>query len=211
MNKKITIIDYGVGNILSIKNAINFFGNEADVTNDAKKIEKSTHLILPGVGAFSAAMKKLKENNLIEPIITAKDNQSYILGICLGMQLLFTKSEEFNTTNGLGFIKGNIKKLDKFDSNMNLKLPHIGWTNCDLDSSKIGIDIMKNIAPKDKFYFVHSYALKDYDTNLTVLKSNYKNIKFPAMVKYKNIYGCQFHPEKSRIAGLTLIKNFSEL
>ena len=211
MSKKITVIDYGVGNILSIKNAISYFGHQPDVTSDPEKIKKSTHIILPGVGAFSAAMQKLRENNLIEPIIAAKNNHSYILGICLGMQLLFTKSEEFNTTNGLGFIKGNIKKLDKFESSLNLKLPHIGWENCNLESSKVDIDIMKNISSKDKFYFVHSYALQDYDSNLTILKSNYENIEFPAVVKYKNIYGCQFHPEKSRIAGLQLIKNFSGL
>ncbi len=211
MNREITIIDYGVGNILSLKNAINFYGNKPIVTSDPKKIEKSSHIILPGVGAFSAAMRKLKDLNLIKPLINAKNNQSYILGICLGMQLLFTKSEEFEITNGLNFIKGNIKKLDKFNSKLNIKLPHIGWKNCNLEFFKEKISIMKNISPNDEFYFVHSYALKDYQDDLIILQSNYKNIKFPSVINFKNIYGCQFHPEKSRDAGLKLIKNFSEL
>ncbi|RPG94702.1 MAG: imidazole glycerol phosphate synthase subunit HisH [Candidatus Pelagibacter sp. TMED253] len=211
MNKEITIIDYGVGNILSIKNAISFYGNRPVVTNDPVKIEKASHIILPGVGAFSAAMDKLKDLNLIKPLIKAKNNQSYILGICLGMQLLFTKSDEFKITNGLNFIKGNIKKLNKFNSDLNVKLPHIGWKNCNLESFKNNISIMKNISSKDEFYFVHSYALKDYTEDLNILESNYKSIKFPSVVNFKNIYGCQFHPEKSRTSGLKLIKNFSEL
>jgi len=156
-------------------------------------------------------MRKLKDLNLIKPLINAKNNQSYILGICLGMQLLFTKSEEFEITNGLNFIKGNIKKLDKFNSKLNIKLPHIGWKNCNLEFFKEKISIMKNISPNDEFYFVHSYALKDYQDDLIILQSNYKNIKFPSVINFKNIYGCQFHPEKSRDAGLKLIKNFSEL
>lgn len=211
MIKKIIIIDYGIGNILSIKNAISFHGYSPIVTSDHKEIEKASHIILPGVGAFPSAMKKLSELNLIEAILKAKDNQSYLLGICLGMQLLFTNSEEFESTKGINLIKGNIIKLNKFNPEFNSKLPNIGWRNCEVDSLKNGIDILKDTSSHDEFYFVHSYGLTDYEKDLNVSKSNYKNIKFPAIINHKNIYGCQFHPEKSGPQGLKIIKNFLEL
>ena len=210
MTNKITIIDYGVGNILSLKNAVSSCGHDTIVTNKPKEIESATHIILPGVGAFSAAMEKLQSLNLINPLTKAKNNESFILGICLGMQLLFSQSEEFKITNGLNFIEGEIKKLDKFESGIDVKLPHIGWQKCNFNSSE-KINILENLSSNDEFYFVHSYALKNYNNNLKISKSNYKNIKFPAIINYKNIYGCQFHPEKSRKAGLKLIKNFSML
>lgn len=210
-NKKIVIIDYGVGNILSIKNAISFHGYEASVTSDHTEIQSASHIILPGVGAYPAAMKKLINLNLIESITKANNNKCFILGICLGMQLLFTSSEEFEKIEGLNLIRGDIIKLDKFSSNPNFKLPNIGWRNCEIDSSKVKLDILNNIFQSDKFYFVHSYGLTKYEKSLNVIKSKYGNIDFPALINYKNIYGCQFHPEKSREQGLTIIKNFLEL
>jgi glutamine amidotransferase len=211
LDKKIVIIDYGVGNILSIKNAISFHGYTAIVTNDNKKIESASHIILPGVGAFPSAMKKLRDLNLIESILRAGNNQSYILGICLGMQLLFTSSEEFELTRGIDLIRGKIVKLDKFNSNFNSKLPNIGWKTCKKDTQKDNIKILKNISSSDEFYFVHSYGLSSYEKELNVSKSNYGNIEFPAVINYKNVYGCQFHPEKSGPQGLKLIKNFLKL
>lgn len=211
MINKIIVIDYGVGNILSIKNAILYHGYSPHITNKKKDIESASHIILPGVGAFPEAMKKLKDLDLINPIHEAANKQTYLLGICLGMQLLFTSSEEFETTNGLNLIKGNIIKLDKFNSNFNLKLPNIGWRNCEIDSKKNNISILKNLFSEDKFYFVHSYGLYNHDDDLNLVKSNYKNLEIPAVVNHKNIYGCQFHPEKSRVQGLKVLKNFLEL
>jgi glutamine amidotransferase len=210
-NKKIVIIDYGVGNILSIKNAISSLGYDTLVTNDHVEIQSASHIILPGVGAYPAAMKKLISLNLIETIMEASNNESFILGICLGMQLLFTSSEEFERTEGLNLIKGDIIKLDKFNSNLNFKLPNIGWRNCEIDSFQKKLDILNNITQEDQFYFVHSYGLVKYEKSLSVIKSKYQNIDFPALINYKNIYGCQFHPEKSREQGLTIIKNFLQL
>ncbi len=211
MINKIIIINYGVGNILSIKNSISFHGYAPIVTNDHKEIENASHIILPGVGSFPSAMKKLRDLNLIEPILVARKNNSHILGICLGMQLLFTNSEEFELTKGLNLIRGNIIKLNKFNSNFNSKLPNIGWRNCEVDDLNNNINILKKISSTDEFYFVHSYGLSNYEKDLNVSKSNYQNVKFPAVINYKNIYGCQFHPEKSGPQGLRIIKNFLDL
>ena len=164
--KKVIIVDYGVGNILSIKNAITFHGYTPIVTNDHKEIESASHIILPGVGAFPSAMKKLRDLELIEPILKAKENQSYLLGICLGMQLLFTNSEEFQLTKGINLIKGSIVKLDKLNANFDSKLPNIGWRNCEIDSSKNSIDILKDLSLSDEFYFVHSYALVSHEKKI---------------------------------------------
>jgi glutamine amidotransferase len=209
--KKIVILDYDTGNILSIKSAILFHGYEALVTRDHKIIESASHIILPGVGAFPAAMKKLMELDLIESLIKAKNNNAYILGICLGMQLLFTDSEEFEKTKGLNLIKGNIIKINKFNSNLDIKLPNIGWRNCKIDNSEVPLDILNNISESDKFYFIHSYVVANYEKKIKVFKSVYQNIHFPAVINYKNIYGCQFHPEKSGPQGLRFIKNFINL
>ena len=211
MNKKILIIDYGLGNILSIKNAINYFGYDVIVTNDIKEIKSASHIILPGVGAFPTAMKKLKDIDLIESMYEAKERNAFILGICLGMQLLFTNSEEFELTNGINLMKGNIVKLDKFDSSFKSKLPNIGWRSCKKVPSNKNIKILKDITPSDKFYFVHSYGLVNYEKKLNVSKSIYKNIEFPAVINFENIYGCQFHPEKSGPQGLKIIRNFLQL
>ena len=210
-SKKIVIVDYGVGNILSIKNAILFHGYDAIVTEDRELIELASHIILPGVGAFPEAMKKLIELNLVECLINANNNNAYILGICLGMQLLFTDSEEFEKTEGLNLIKGNIVKLNKFNSHLDIKLPNIGWRNCRINNSEIQLNILNNISESDKFYFVHSYAVFNYEKKIQIIKSVYQNIYFPAVVNYKNIYGCQFHPEKSGPQGLRFIKNFIDL
>ncbi len=211
MNKKISIIDYGVGNILSIQNAIRFNGFDPIITSKPELIEKSTHIILPGVGAFPAAMEKLKKLNLIDPIQSLKEKGKFILGICLGMQLLFSKSEEFKNTEGLKLIKGDITKLDKFDNYHDIKLPNIGWRKLDLDSSNNKIELLTDIKKNSQFYFVHSYALKEFSKNVKIIKSSYGNINFPAIVKENNIFGCQFHPEKSRENGLKLINNFLNL
>ena len=117
MSNKIVIIDYGVGNILSIKNAISYNGYTPIVTNQHKEIESASHIILPGVGAFPSAMKKLRDLDLIEPIVKAKNDKAYLLGICLGMQIFFTNSTEFELTNGINLIEGNIIRLDKFNKN----------------------------------------------------------------------------------------------
>lgn len=211
MTKKIVIIDYGVGNILSIKNAISYQGYDSIVTNKNKLIENSTHIILPGVGAYPLAMEKLKNLKLIDSLKIAREKGIFILGICLGMQLLFSESDEFGSSEGLNLIKGNIAKLDKFKQNQNIKLPNIGWRYLDNNEKNLKIDILDNLTDNDKYYFIHSHALIEYEKNVKVVNSSYQNIIFPAVVNLKNIYGCQFHPEKSRTQGLKILENFLNL
>lgn len=209
MNKKITIIDYGVGNILSIKNAINFLGEEVKYSNDYKTLKDSTHIILPGVGAFPSAMERLKKLKLIEIIQEVASKNIYILGICLGMQVLFEKSSELKETMGLNLIKGEVINLKNF-TKTNVKLPHIGWNKI-IDENDIQNPILKSINKDDFFYFVHNYAGNNIKNIDNISYTNYGNIKFPSMVQKNNIFGCQFHPEKSGKPGLSLIKNFIEL
>ena len=211
MTNNIVIIDYGVGNILSIKNAISFNGFDSIVTNDPEKIKKASHIILPGVGAYPSAINKLKKMNLVESINEAKENNSYILGICLGMQLLFSSSEEFEFTEGLNLIEGNIIKLNSKNNNSNLKLPNIGWRCLEEGFQDQNLNILKDIPTDSKFYFVHSFALENYKKEISVINTKYMNIKFPAVVNFKNVFGCQFHPEKSRLPGLKIINNFLSL
>ena len=211
MTKKIVIIDYGVGNILSIKNAISYQGYDSIVTNKNKLIENSTHIILPGVGAYPLAMEKLKNLKLIDSLKIAREKGIFILGICLGMQLLFSESDEFGSSEGLNLIKGNIAKLDKFKQNQNIKLPNIGWRYLDNNEKNLKIDILDNLTDNDKYYFIHSHALIEYEKNVKVVNSSYQNIIFPAVVNLNNFYGCQFHPEKSRTQGLKILENFLNL
>ncbi len=211
MTKKIVIIDYGVGNILSIKNAISYQGYDSIVTNKNKLIENSTHIILPGVGAYPLAMEKLKNLKLIDSLKIAREKGIFILGICLGMQLLFSASDEFGSSEGLNLIKGKIAKLDKFKQNQNIKLPNIGWRYLENNEKNLKIDILNNLTDNCKYYFIHSHALIEYEKNVKVINSSYQNIIFPAVVNLKNIYGCQFHPEKSRTQGLKILENFLNL
>ena len=211
MTSNIVIIDYGVGNILSIKNAVSFNGFNTIVTSDPEKIKKASHIILPGVGAYPSAINKLKKMNLVDSIKEAKENNSYILGICLGMQLLFSSSEEFEFTEGLDLIKGDIIKLKSKNKNSNLKLPNIGWRSLEKGFQKQNLSILKDVPSDSKFYFIHSFALENYKEEISVINTKYMNIKFPAVVNFKNIFGCQFHPEKSRLQGLKIIKNFLSL
>tara|TARA_B100000965_G_C19529354_1_gene730357 strand:- start:299 stop:925 length:627 start_codon:yes stop_codon:yes gene_type:complete len=207
LNKqKILIIDYGTGNISSIKNAILFNDGKVIISSKTEEIESATHIILPGVGSFPEAIKKLKKKNLIESIQSAHKKGAYILGICLGMQLFFTEGEEFVKCKGLDLIKGKIKKMRS-----NLKLPNIGWRNCNIKEKVSDIKILKDITNKDNFYFIHSYILTEYSKKIFIETSTYGNINFPSVFQSENIFGCQFHPEKSRGAGLKIIKNFINL
>ncbi|MHB1664399.1 MAG: imidazole glycerol phosphate synthase subunit HisH [bacterium] len=202
---KIVIIDYGMGNLNNVKNSFNKIGFNPVITDDFHEIEKATHLILPGVGGFKDAMKELKNKNLIQPIKDAISNYEFVsfLGICLGMQLLFESSEEFGETEGLGILKG---KVIKFNENIVPIIPHIGWN--DINIKKNEIKEFKNIKNNSFFYFLHSYYCKPDDVVITAASCFYYE-KFAACVKKDNIFACQFHPEKSHNAGLTLLKNFA--
>ena len=208
--KKIVVIDYECGNLLSLYRAIEFVGYKAEVTKDKQKILNASHLILPGVGAFGHAMNKLEKFDLKETIKNYANLKKPLLGICLGMQALFSKSNEFGVTEGLDMIKGEVIKIKSSDKE--IKVPHIGWneifpTNTNENSLKI---FPKELHGKN-FYFVHSYIGVSKNSNQTNAIAKYADISIPAIVSSENVYGCQFHPEKSGKNGITLIKNFCNL
>ena len=211
-SKKITIIDYGCGNILNLARAIKFLGYEADITHDKNKIINSSYVILPGVGAFGNAMKQIEKYNLHNAILEYAKSNKPLLGICLGMQILLTVSYEFGVHKGLGLIEGKVIKISN-EKNKEIKIPHMGWNEIYPNNNKKEWKnkILKNSSIGKSFYFVHSFVCitKDYDSTIAVC--NYSDISIPAVVATGNVFGCQFHPEKSADNGLAVLKNFCEI
>ncbi len=200
----VAVIDYGVGNLFSLLSSLKAIGADAVITNDVDTIKNADRIILPGVGAFEDAAKKLFESGLHEVIIEEAKNGKPLMGICLGMQLLFERSFEYGEHRGLGLIKGDIMGFDgKIDKS--LKIPQIGWNALKL--TKKDCPLWKHIKEGDYVYFVHSYfaALSD----ATASSSEY-GIEFTAAVSDGNVYGCQFHPEKSGDVGLNILRGFCE-
>ena len=203
----IVIIDYGMGNLNSVKNALDFLGLENKISSNIDEIKNANALILPGVGAFPDAMETIEKLSLDKLIKEEVKNNKPILGICLGMQLLFEKGFEGIEKNGLGLLKGSIVKMQD-DKENNIKIPHIGWNNLKYNKR----DELFNSIEEGKFvYYVHSYFAKDYDEEDLVAYSEYGDNKIPGVVRRNNVMGAQFHPEKSGTVGLSILKNFGEL
>jgi len=195
------IIDYGLGNIDSVARAFEKIGVETKISKDKDEIMNAKSIILPGVGAFRDAINALKEMDLI-PILKEHVNKGkFLIGICLGMQLLYEKSYENGEYEGLGFIKGSVKKLD-----IDLKVPHMGWNNLKFNRKD---EIVKYIKEDDYVYFVHSYYVNSSNEELISYTDYEKRI--PAIVKKDNIYGIQFHPEKSSDVGMNILKAYGEM
>ena len=205
--KKITIIDYGCGNILSLRRGIQEVGYTSEITNDRKKIINSDFIILPGVGAFQNAMNLLDKNNLVDTLREyVLHKKKKILGICLGMQVFLTKSYEMGEHQGLNLIEGEVVQMKKYTKLNNLKVPHISWNEIYLNGSAKGMEnINKEISNKN-YYFVHSYLAVTKKEENTLAYCKYFDVKVPAVLNYKNILGCQFHPEKSGENGLQFLK-----
>lgn len=204
----IAIIDYGVGNLFSLKSSFAFIDKEAVVTGDPEVIEKCDRIILPGVGAFSDAAKKLKESGLGDIVKEQAAKGKPVLGICLGMQLLFEKSYEYGEHEGLGLIKGNVMPIADVVGK-ELKIPHIGWNALIFPKDKEKSPLYKYTNEGDFVYFVHSYYAADCDESITAV-SEY-GAMITASVQNGNIYGAQFHPEKSGNVGLGILKAFCEI
>ena len=198
----IAIIDYGAGNIFSVKNALDYLGLESKLVSDKESIKAADAVILPGVGAFPAAMKMLSETGLVE-IIKEEAAKKPFLGICLGMQMLFEKGYEFEECDGLGLIKGSVRKMEEPD----LIIPHMGWNKLEkLNDCKL----LEGLGDNEYVYFVHSYKAECADENISAY-SEYGG-RVPALVfDGKFVYGAQFHPEKSGSTGLAILRNFGEL
>jgi len=210
--KTISILNYGCGNLLSIKRAIEEVGYNSKIISEKGEIEKANFIILPGVGAFENAMNLLKQKNYIEPLkqYVLKEKKP-ILGICLGMQLFLTKSFEMGEHDGLDFISGEVISLNKLSKNKEIKVPQINWNKIKFVKESKTINIQKSLLNKS-FYFIHSYMAKLTDQKNLLGYCNYYDLSIPAVIQSENILGCQFHPEKSGKNGLTIFKNIlSEL
>lgn len=200
----IAIIDYGMGNLKSVYNALVKIGCECMITDNKDEIRKSDKLILPGVGAFKDCMDNLRKADLVDFIREEAKSGKPLLGICLGMQVLFEKGYEGKETEGLGLLKGNITKMVDSD----VKIPHIGWNNLEKNRED---DMLKGINKNPFFYYVHSYVACDYSDEDLVGYSFYGSLKIPGLIRRNNVIGAQFHPEKSGEDGLKILKNFKEL
>ena len=203
----VAIVDYGVGNLFSLKSSFAEIGYEAVVTNDEEVIKSSDKIILPGVGAFGDAIEKLKNSSMDRAVKEEAKKGKPLLGICLGMQLLFDKSFEYGEYDGLGLIKGEIRPIkDVIPSDY--KIPHIGWNALEFKGEKS--EIFKYLSDGDYVYFVHSYYLKAEDEAIVTATTDYSTL-IHASVEKDNVFACQFHPEKSSDVGLKILKNFVEL
>lgn len=198
----IAIVDYGAGNIFSVKNALDYLGIDGKLTADAEEIRKADEIILPGVGAFPWAMKMLNESGLTD-VIKEQSQVKPFLGICLGMQLIFEKGYEFEETEGLGLIKGSVQKIERTD----LSVPHMGWNGLIFNKE---CPILKGVSENEYVYFVHSYAAVCSENDVAAY-CDYGGKVTALVYDGKFVYGSQFHPEKSGAAGLKILKNFAAL
>ena len=198
----IAIIDYGAGNLFSVKNALDFLQKESTITEDVQEIRKADAMILPGVGAFPDAMRMLKEKGL-DKVICEEAQRKPLLGICLGMQMLFETSYEFKETKGLGLLEGSVVPID----GGGLKIPHMGWNSLHLQNDG---RLFKGIPEETYVYFVHSYYLQAKEPEIVKATAQY-GVTIHASVEKDNIFACQFHPEKSSKYGLKILENFAKL
>lgn len=210
MSSIIAIIDYGIGNVKSIFNALKRVGATPVLTNDTKELGNASGLILPGVGAFGHGMNLLHQCGLVSVIEQLVTDGKPILGICLGMQLFMDGSEEFGYHKGLGLVKGMVKRLDS-EGGIDVRLPHVGWNELEGDIAKWRSSILEGTTDSDSLYFVHSYACEPSDSAVALATSVYGNRRFCSSLQSENIFGCQFHPEKSGEVGLNILRNFVTL
>lgn len=200
----IAIIDYDAGNLKSVEKALLSLGQECVVTRDFKEIEQADKVILPGVGSFGQAMEQLKKFELDKVLKEIQDSGKPFLGICLGLQLLFERSEESEGVEGLGMLKGEILRIPDKEG---LKIPHIGWNSLDLQGNG---RLFAGLEEHPYVYFVHSYYLKAAEESIVKATTDY-SVRIHASVEQGNIFACQFHPEKSGSVGLQILKNFAEI
>ena len=195
----IAIIDYGMGNLRSVQKALEKVGAKALITHDAFTIEKSEKIVLPGVGAMKPAMEQLQDLKLIEPIKRVIEKGKPFLGICLGLQLLFEESDEGGRVNGIGILKGSVKKFTQG------KVPHMGWNQVNIKNKNARI--FEGTKEASDVYFCHSYYVQPQENKIIASMTEY-GINFVSAVASNNVFGLQFHPEKSQKVGLQVLKNF---
>lgn len=198
----ITIIDYAINNLHSVANAFRSLRIPTEITQDARRIQGAQKLVLPGVGAFGDAMNNLRTKNLLELLQEKVESGTPLLGLCLGLQLLFTESEEFGSVSGLDIIQGRVKKLP-----VDVQVPHIGWNQLRLLKSD---PLLEGVAEGSFVYFVHSFYATPVNYGHVLATTDY-GIEFTAMTRKGNVWATQFHPEKSQDVGLNILRNFASL
>jgi glutamine amidotransferase len=199
----ITVVDYGVGNLHSVAKAMEKVGAQVQVTNNWRDVDKADGVVLPGVGAFKDSMDAMHRSELAKAITGFIASGKPFLGVCVGLQMLFSESEEFGISKGLGVFPGRVVKFDQ-----KLKVPHMGWNQIQI--KKASNPLLQGIQEGEYFYFVHSYYVVPEQTSLIAAQSAY-GVDFTCMVWDKNVFGTQFHPEKSQTAGLKVYENFKNL
>jgi len=211
MSKKIVIIDYGIGNVKSMYNAFYNIGFKPELTSDKQTILNADAVVLPGVGAFNKGMENLNESGLFQIIHDFIKKGNPFLGVCLGMQMLLEESEEFGLTPGLGLIKGKVVKLPILPNSVE-KLPHVSWNELrEPTGGRWNGTILNKVPINTDAYFVHTFvAVPKYEENI-LATTDYAGINFCSAIHYENIYGTQFHPEKSSQSGLSILTNFVNL
>ena len=201
MTSKIVIIDYGMGNLRNVQKGFEKIGFEATLTRSKKEIGRASAIVLPGVGAFKDCMENLEKYGLIDPLLRSIEKGKPYLGICLGLQILFSKSEEFGSHKGLDLIRGNVVK---FKPNPEHKVPHMGWNTIE---KKREVPMLQGVEDGDFFYFVHSYFVVPEEAQVISTFTTYGN-PFVSSISKENLFATQFHPEKSQQKGLRLLENF---
>ena len=211
VNKKIIIVDYGLGNLFSVEQACQKVGLNVSISNSRSDIINADALIVPGVGAFLEAMTNLEKMDLINPIKEKVEKGIPFFGICLGMQLVFSKSEEFGSGNGLNLIPGIIKKFPESINGNDIKVPHISWNKI-YAHKKIWKDTpLYDINYNEYMYFVHSYYVAPFSEDSIITKTNYEGIEYCSAILKDNIFATQFHPEKSSEKGIKIYKNWATI
>ena len=201
----IIIVDYGMGNLKNVYNALKYLNIPSKISNEISEIRSADKLILPGVGAVNKAMYNLNNTGLSDVIKDKVNSGTPLLGICLGMQMIFKKGYENGICDGLGFIDGEVKLLSPTEK---VKIPHIGWNRLEYSNKN---DLIKGLEENSFVYYVHSYVATNVKDKNLLGFSNYGGIKIPSIVCNDNVYGTQFHPEKSGETGLRILKNFGEV
>ena len=202
----IAIVDYGVGNLFSLVSSLKALGLEAEVTGDAGRLRAADRIILPGVGAFGDARRKLDDTGLV-PVLLEEAERKPLLGICLGMQLLFDRGFEYGEHPGLGLVPGQVVDLHQDLTDQTLKVPHMGWNSLQILRDD---PLFRHVRDGEYVYYVHSFYARDC-TESTLATSQYGNVAVTGVVRRGNVYGTQFHPEKSGDTGLRLLRAFAEL
>ena len=203
----ITVVDYGMGNLRSVQKGFEKVGAEAEVTSDPEAVAKATKLVVPGVGAFGAAMDGLRRLHLVEPIHRAIRRGVPYFGICLGLQLLFERSQEEGEHAGLGLFAGDVVRFAFPEADRERKIPHMGWNTIEFERPG---PLLEGIPSGTYFYFVHSYYVRPAEPSVVAATTDY-GLRFTSMIHRENVTATQFHPEKSQAAGLRMLANFARL